>query len=286
MRGYAAKMILRLLLLSLCVSGVLRASPHPDWTTNHVPFRIAGNLYYVGSQDLAAYLVVTPSGDILINSNLTTSAPQILQNIRTLGFHPADVKVLLISHAHFDHAAGSAAIVRATHARYEVMAGDAAVVESGGRPDFANGGISQYPSAKVDRVLHDGDEVRLGGTVLVAHLTPGHTKGCTTWTMKVVEGGKSYDVVIVGSTSVLDDYKLKGDPKYPNMAEDYARTFRVLHGLASDIFLGSHAQFFGMEAKYGRMRAGEAAAFVDPAGYRRFVDAQEKAYLVRLARGR
>ena len=278
-------MMLRALLLSVAMVSGLLGQVNSDWTTNHAPFRIAGNLYYVGSKDLAAYLVVTPEGDILINSNIASSPPQILANIRTLGFKPSDVKVLLISHAHYDHAAGSAAILRATHAKYEVMEGDAAVVESGGKPDFSNGGMTGYPAAKVDRVLHDGDEVRLGGTVLVAHLTPGHTKGCTTWTMKVVEGGKSEDVVIVGSTSVLDAYKLHGDPRYPNMAEDYARAFRVLHGLRCDVFLGSHAQFFGMEAKYVRMKAGEADAFVDPEGYKRFVDAQEKAYEARLAKG-
>ena len=261
---------------------MLRAESHPEWTTNHVPFRIAGNLYYVGSKDLAAYLVVTPEGDILINSNLASSPTQIQKNIEALGFAMRDVKVLLISHAHFDHAAGSAGILRRTHAKYEVMEGDVPVVESGGHADFY--GLTNYEPAKVDRVLHDGDEVRLGGTVLVAHLTPGHTKGCTTWTMKVTEGGKSYDVVIVGSTSVLDGYKLRGDPKYPNIVEDYARAFRVLHGLPCDIFLGSHAQFFNMDAKVARMKAGDANAFVDPQGYKDFVAEQEKAYLARLAK--
>ena len=276
------EMMLRCLLLSLCMCGTLRAESHPEWTTNHVPFRIAGNLYYVGSKDLAAYLVVTPEGDILINSNLASSPPQIQKNIEALGLRMSDVKVLLISHAHFDHAAGSARLLRLTHAKYEVMEGDVRVVESGGRADFY--GLTHYEPAKVDRVLHDGDELRLGGMVLVAHLTPGHTKGCTTWTVKIVDGGKSYDVVIVGSTSVLDGYKLRGDAKYPNMAEDYARAFRVLHGLPCDIFLGSHAQFFKMDAKYERMKAGEATAFVDPQGYKDFVAEQEKMYEKRLAK--
>ncbi len=277
-------MILRFLLLCLCVGGVLRAEPHPEWTTNHVPFRIAGNLYYVGSRDLAAYLIATPEGSILINSNLASSAPQILANIRALGFDPSGVKILLISHAHYDHAAGSAAILRATHAKYEVMDGDAPVVESGGKPGYFAGTMPQFARAKVDRVLHDGDEVTLGGTTLVAHLTPGHTKGCTTWSLKIVDGGKTYNVVIVGSTSVLDDYKLRGDPHYPNMADDYAQAFRVLRGLPCDIFLGSHAQFFHMDAKYERMKAGDADPFVDPDGYKRFVDAQEKAYQAILAK--
>ncbi len=276
-------MLLRaLLFIALAVSPLIAELPS-EWTTNHAPFRIAGNIYYVGSLDLAAYLVVTPDGSILINSNLTTSAPQILDNIRMLGFRPTDVKVLLISHAHFDHAAGSAAIIKATHARYEVMDGDSPVVVTGGKPDFTNGALPQYPRARVDRVLHDGDEVRLGGTVLVAHRTPGHTRGCTTWTMKVMEGGKVYEAVIVGSTSVLSDYKLRGDVRYSDMADDYAKTFRVLHALPCDLFLGSHAQFFDLEAKYKRLMGGDAAAFVDPEGYRRFVDQQDQAYRARLA---
>ncbi len=281
---YAYRMIVRMVLLTLALVSSVAAQTHPDWTTNHVPYRIAGNLYYVGSKDLAAYLIVTPAGDILINSNLRSSVPQIRQNVEALGFHFPDVKILLISHAHFDHAAGSAEILRLTHAKYEVMQGDAAVVESGGQPDFSNGGLSTFAPAKVDRVLHDGDEVRLGGTVLVAHLTPGHTKGCTTWTMKVNEGGKSYNVVMVGSTSILDAYRLRGDPKYPNMAADYAHTFRVLRALPCDIFLGAHGSYYGMEAKYARMKAGDAGAFVDPEGYKKFVDEQERVYQAKLAR--
>jgi metallo-beta-lactamase class B len=285
--GYAGPMrslSIGTLLLSFTLASGLSGQMNPEWTTNHVPFRVAGNLYYVGSKDLASYLVVTPDGDILVNSNLETSPPQILANIKTLGFQPSDVKVLLISHAHFDHAAGSAGILAKTHARYEVMDADVSVIESGGKPSFHDGGLAKYPPTKVDRVLHDGDEVRLGGTVLTAHLTPGHTKGNTTWTMKVVEGGKSYDVVIVGSTSVLDAYRLHGDPRYPTMTADFEKTFRVLHALPCDIFLGSHGIFFGLDAKYAQLQPGRPNPFIDPAGYRSFVDEKEKAFQTVLAK--
>src|SRR5262249_32515599 len=153
---------------------------------------------------LASYLITTPQGHILINSNLEDSAPQIKESVEKLGFKFSDVKILLISHAHWDHDAGSARIKQLTGAKYMVMEGDVPVVESGGNADFQYGHVARnlYPPAKVDRVLHDGDEVKLGGTALVAHLTPGHTKGCTTWTLKVQENDKSYDVVIVGSPNV------------------------------------------------------------------------------------
>ena len=197
-----------------------------------------GNVYYVGSEDLASYLVTTPQGDILINSNLMSSVPLIRKSVESLGFRFSDVKILLISHAHFDHAAGSAEIKRLTGAKYMVMDADVPVVESGGKTDFQYGRSksSRYPAAKVDRVLHDGDEVRLGGVVLVAHKTPGHTKGCTTWTMKVKDGTKMYDVVIVGSPNVNPGYKLVANAAYPDIARDYEQTFRTLKSLPCDVF--------------------------------------------------
>src|SRR5262249_41469883 len=144
----------------------------------------AGNLYYVGTQGLASYLVTTPAGHILINSDLEANVPQIRDSVVTLGFKIEDVKILLVSHAHFDHVAGSAALKKLTGARYMVMDADVSVVESGGKTDFQYGDGTHYPPTKVDRVLHDGDEVKLGDATLVAHLTPGHTRGCTTWTLK------------------------------------------------------------------------------------------------------
>jgi metallo-beta-lactamase class B len=267
-------------------AGALHAQVNPDWIEPFPPFRIAGNLYYVGSKDLASYLITTPQGNILINSDLETSPPLIRASIEKLGFKVSDIRILLISHAHWDHDGGSAAIKALTGATYMVMDGDVSVVESGGKTDFQYGNTptSLYPPTKVDRVLHDGDEVKLGGTMLVARLTPGHTKGCTTWTMKVAEAGKSYDVVIIGSPNVNDGYKLVGNPSYPGIVSDYERTFHVLKSLPVDIFLGAHGSYFDLLTKYPRLKEGAANPFIDPAGYRSYVADRERAYRTELAK--
>jgi metallo-beta-lactamase class B len=248
----------------------LYAADDPD-TTPIDPFRIVGNVYYVGSADLASYLIVTPKGDILINSNLESSVPLIRRSVEKLGFRFKDIKILLISHAHWDHDAGSAEVKRQTGARYMVMDGDVPVVESGGGKDFAYP-EHPYPAATVDRVLHDGDEVRLGDAVLVAHKTPGHTRGCTTWTLRAKEGGRVLDVVIVGSWYVNPGYRLVDRPgraaSYPGIAADYERTFSVLRNLPCDVFLGAHGMYFNMLEKLGRVRAGSTEnVWVDPQGY-------------------
>lgn len=264
----------------------LLAQAAPDWTEPFPPFRIAGNLYYVGSKGLANYLITTPRGHILINSDLEESVPLLRASVEKLGFKFSDIRILLISHAHWDHDAGSAAIKKITRAKYMVMDGDVSVVESGGKADFNYGNQASmfYPPAKVDRVLHDGDEVTLGGTTLVAHLTPGHTKGCTTWTMKVQEAGRSYDVVIIGSPNVNDGYKLVANDAYPQIGSDYDRTFRVLKTLPVDIFLGAHGSYFDLEKKYARLKDGAATPFVDPAGYQSYVAEREKAFRTELAK--
>jgi len=266
-------------------SAVGQATP-PDWTELFPPFHIAGNLYYVGSKGLANYLITTPQGNILINSDLEANVPMIRASIEKLGFKFEDTKILLISHAHWDHVAGSAMIKEMTGARYMVMDADAPVVESGGKTDFQYGNNPDvlYRPTTVDRVLHDGDEVRLGSTVLVAHLTPGHTKGCTTWTMKVKEGGKTYNVVIVGSPNVNPGYKLVDNTAYPQIAEDYERMWRILKSLPCDIFLGAHGSYFGLEEKYPLMKEGAANPFVDPKGYRNFIEQKERDFRTELAR--
>jgi metallo-beta-lactamase class B len=277
---------IRSLLLTLVLACSAFAQVNPEWTTNHAPFRVIGNVYYVGSQDLASYLITTPQGLILINSNLTSSVPQIKKNVEALGFHFNDVKILLISHGHWDHAAGSAEIKRLTGAKYMVMDADVPLVESGGKDDFQYGAEagSHFPVTKVDRVLHDGDEVKLGGVVMVAHKTPGHTKGCTTWTMKVREDTKTYNVVIVGSPNVNTGYRLVGNTAYPTIAQDYELTFRTLKALPCDVFLGAHGGYFGMEAKFPRMKAGGANPFVDPEGYKSYVAEREQAFRAELAK--
>jgi metallo-beta-lactamase class B len=264
----------------------LKAANDPAWTRDFPPFRIAGNLYYVGSEDLAAYLITTPRGNILINSNLESSPPQIKHSVEALGFHFSDIKILLISHAHFDHCAGSAQILHDTGAKYFVMDADVPVVQSGGKNDFhyADSKGMWFAPAHVDRVLHDGDTVSLGGTVLTAHKTAGHTKGTTTWTMDETEGGKTLHVVIVGSPNVNPGYKLVDNKTYPQIADDYRRGFQVMKSLPCDIFLGAHGAYFSMKAKYERWKAGDHDAFIDPDGYKSYISDREQAFEAELSR--
>lgn len=275
--------VLSLLLVVCFICALLtnnNQSAQNDWTEPFPAFRIAGNLYYVGSKGLASYLVTTPEGHVLINSSLEASVPLIRSSVESLGFKFTDIKILLISHAHSDHNGGSALVKELTGAKYMVMDADVDAVESGGKTDFyyRNDPESLYKPTKVDRVLHDGDEVKLGGSVLVAHLTPGHTKGCTTWTMKVQEEAKTYNAVIVGSPNVNPGYKLVGNALYPQIAEDYEKTFRVSKSLHCDLFLGAHGSYFNMETKYEQYKRGRTTAFLDPSGYKDFIAEKEQAF--------
>jgi metallo-beta-lactamase class B len=266
----------------------LHAQTNPDWTTPIAPFHVAGNLYYVGGKDLASYLIVTPEGDILINSSLESSVPMIRASVEQLGFKFKDIKILLISHSHFDHDAGSAELIRETGAKYMVMDGDVSVVESGGATDFAYA-KDTYAPAKVNRILHDGETVKLGGTVLTAHKTAGHTRGCTTWTMHVQEAGRPLNVVIVGSWNVNPGWRLVDRPgqpaSYPGIAADYRRTFATLKGLQCDVFLGAHDAYFGMLAKLDRIKAGAGGnVWIDPSGYQAAVAEREQAFESELKR--
>jgi metallo-beta-lactamase class B len=271
--------------LALILSIPLAAATPASWTTPLPPFRIAGNLYYVGSGDLAAYLIVTPKGDILINSNLESSPQLIKKSVEALGFHFRDIKILLINHGHYDHCAGSAEIKRLTGARYCVMAQDVSVVESGGRTDFdyATDKSMRFPPTHVDRILHDGEKVSLGGAVLAAHLTAGHTKGTTTWTLDENEAGRTLHVVIVGSPNVNPGYKLVGNKQYPQIAADYRHQFQVLKSLPCDIFLGAHGGYFGLAEKYPRFQAGDKNAFIDPEGYKGYIAERQQAFETELA---
>jgi metallo-beta-lactamase class B len=275
-------------LVLILPASCLFAVEDPAWTTPIAPFQIAKNLYYVGSKDLASYLLVTPKGDILINSSLESSPALIRRSVEQAGFHFQDIKILLISHAHYDHDAGSAEIKRLTGAQYMVMDDDVPVVESGGAADF-HYPRDTYPAVKVDRVLHDGDEVRLGGVVLVAHKTPGHTRGCTTWTMRASIGGQPRNVVIVGSWNVNPGFRLVDQPgkpaSYPGIAADYARTFVTLKALPCDVFLGAHGAYFDMLAKLARAKAGAGeSVWLDPEGYKAAVAERQLAFESELRR--
>jgi metallo-beta-lactamase class B len=274
------------ILLSLfCISLLAHAETNPSWTTPIAPFQIADNLYYVGSQDLASYLVVTTKGNILINANLATSPSQIRTSIEKLGFHWADTRILLNSQAHSDHMAGAAEIIRETHAQNMVMDGDVSVVESGAKTDFLSPSpnIPTYAPLHVDRILHDEDTVTLGGVTLTAHKTAGHTRGCTTWTMRShlpgEPAGTSRNIVIVGGTGFWSEYHFVATPNhrvsYPGIAQDFQHTFTVLRSLPCDVFLGAHGGYFDMLTKLKRYPQNGPRVFIDPAGYKEFVaDAQ------------
>lgn len=250
----------------------------PEWTRPMEPFRIVGNLYYVGTADLTSYLFVTPKGNILLDTGLPENVPQVEANIAKLGFSIKKIKILLNSHAHYDHAGGLSAVKQKTGAKLYASPADAQLMARGGLRDFAYGDRVPYPPVKADHLLHDGDHVELGGTALTAHFTPGHTKGCTTWTAEISEAGKFYHLVFVCSTS-FPSYKLVNNPAYPNIASDYEHTFSVLQPLPCDIFLGSHGSFFGLDRKAAELKKNPERnftqanpnPFVDPSGYRAYV---------------
>jgi len=267
-------------LLSIFTSPVI-AQVDPSWTTPIAPFQIADNLYYVGSQDLASYLVVTPKGNILVNANLTTSPPQIKASVEKLGFYWKDIKILLNCQAHDDHMGGAAQIIRETHTKNMVMDGDASVVESGAKTDFLapSTNVPGYPAAHVYGVLHDKDKVSLGGVTLIAHKTAGHTRGCTTWTMRAhlpgEPAGTMRNIVIVGGTGFWSEYHFiatRGHAvSYPGIVQDFQHTFAELRRLPCGVFLGAHGGYFDMLEKLKRYPKEGPRVFIDPDGYKQFV---------------
>ena len=266
------------LLIGLGICAFTHGQLPGSWTEPFPPHPIAGHLYYVGSRDLASYLVTSKDGHILINSSLEESVPLIRSSIEQLGFKFTDVKVLLISHAHSDHCAGSAEIIKLTGAKYMVMEPDVPAVESGGgarKSRIKNkADYTQFPPAKVDRVLKDGDEVTIGDATVTAHLTPGHTRGCTTWTIKV----DGLNAVIIGSPNVNPGYVLVNNPTYATIATDYEQCFKVLKALPCDLFLGAHGGYYDMEKKHAQLKTSAKNPFIDPEGYQRYVSDKEQAF--------
>jgi metallo-beta-lactamase class B len=245
-----------------------------DQTTQFPPHKIVGNIYYVGTNSLASFLVVTPEGDILINSSYERNVPTIEKSVEQLGFKFSDVRILLGSHAHGDHQEGDALVKQLTGAQVMAMAEDVPALRG-----MTPGG-KEHP---IDRVLHDGESVTLGGTTLVAHLTPGHTRGNTTWTMKAQDNGKSYDVVIIGSFGVNPGFTLVDNAAVPGIADEYARAFTVARALPCDVPLGSHPSMFNMQEKHAKLAAGGPNPYIDPAGYKLELDIDEAMYHAVLA---
>jgi metallo-beta-lactamase class B len=271
-------MLLTTLTLALATVGQGLSS----WFEPFPAHKVVGNVYYVGSKDLATFLVTTPEGHILINSGFERTVPLIQKSVESLGFKMTDVKILLASHAHSDHVAGHALLQKLTGAKVYVMRGDDQVIASGGKGQYMYT-ISRWTPCKVDRVLEDRDEVRLGGTTLVARLTPGHTRGCTTWTWRAQDGGKDYDVVVIGSPNVNPGFRLVDNKDYPEIAVDFARTFEVLKSLPCDVFLGAHGGYYGLVERYDLFKKGQGNAFVNPEGYKEFVAQKERAFRSNLA---
>ncbi len=287
--------VLALLLGSLLAASTdaQTADERADWNAPVEPFRIFGPLYYVGTKEVSSFAVVTPGGLVVLDGGLPESAARIVASLGNLGLKITDVKVLLNSHSHFDHAGGLAELKRLSGAQMMASERDAAQLESGGKGDFAWGDDNLFPAVQVDRKLKDGETVTLGGVTLTAHGTAGHTKGCTTWTATFEEKNakgetERRNAVIVCSTSVPDpeNYRLAGNPRYPEIAADYERTFKLLREMPCDLFLGAHGSFFGLEEKAARLRAGDRHAFIDREGFRSYVEKSEKRFRELLGKAR
>ncbi len=233
------------------------------------PHKMIGNIYYVGTDTLASFLITTPQGHILVNSMYERNVPTIRKSIEDLGFKFNDIKIILGSHAHADHMEADAMMKEMTGAQVTAMAEDVPALQAM-RP-----GGKAHP---IDRVLHDGDQVTLGATTLTAHLTPGHTKGCTTWTMSVPDGGKTYDVVIIGSMGVNPGTRLVNNPNNPTIAEEYMQGFKVMHSLSCDVPLGSHPGMYNMAAKHEKLAGGGENPYIDPQGYKAEIDLVEATF--------
>jgi metallo-beta-lactamase class B len=263
-----------LLCLAACLWLTTAAALSPESAAKNrpqAPFRIADDVYYVGASDITSYLIVTSGGMILLDGGFAETAPMIEKNIQTLGFKLTDVKILLNGHAHPDHAGGLAQLKRDTGAKFEAMRREVMPLEHGGRGTFYRGDKPLYDSIQVDRVLDDGDTVTLGGTTLTAHLTAGHTPGCTSWSMQVTEGGMPHAALFICQLTLPD--KLLGNPLYPDAAKDYAHSFQMLEALPCEVFLAEHGSAFDLQGKYARLQAhSQTDPFMDPAGCKAYLD--------------
>lgn len=267
------------------LAAVAFAQSPASWVTPTAPFKIADNLYYVGSAGISTFLITTPKGHILIDGGMPGTAKQIEASITTLGFKPTDVKVLLNTHAHFDHAGGLAALKADTGAKLAASAGDRPALETGTYPGSEDIKAFNFAPVKVDRVLKDGDTVGVGGEVLIAHVTPGHTAGCTTWTFPVKIEGKPAQAIVYCSTSVAANRlvsKTRG-PQYPGIVADYEKSFATLKSLKADIFLAPHGEQFDMDEKRARLGKGPNP-FVDPTELQVRTAASEQAFRQDLAK--
>jgi len=271
-----SRCLLFVLIAGLQISAQTRQAKQgkTDWNAPFPAHKVIGNVYFVGSAELASFLITTPQGHFLINSDFEATVPVIRASVEKLGFKFTDIKILLGSHAHGDHMEGDALAKELSGARVMAMEQDVPWLRK------MTPGNKPHP---IDKVLKDGEQVTLGGTTLTPHLTAGHTPGCTTWTTKVDENGKSYNVLIVCSVGVNPGTVLVNNKDYPSIADDYARSFKVLRTLPVDVFLGAHGSFYNLRTKYMSLQQGGANPFIDPAGFNTYLDEKEKAFATELA---
>ncbi|MGL9618469.1 subclass B3 metallo-beta-lactamase [Bradyrhizobium sp. U531] len=248
------------------------------WEEPAEPVRIVGPIYFVGTKGLGVFLFTTSEGHILMNTGMPSSGPMIVDSIRKLGFKPEDVKLMINGHAHADHAGAFAWLKAQYGGELAVMKDDVAAMESGDANDFKYANDLTYPAAKVDRVLRDGDSIKMGDVLLTAYHTPGHTRGATTWVANLVVDGKSYVVVFPDGAGFNPGYRLAKDPSYPGIADDYRRTHHALEMLKPDIWLAQHNEYYDLEGKRERAKTEGVKAWIDPEGYRRFIVGKKRAF--------
>lgn len=256
------------------------------WRPAVPPRHLFANVHYVGAVGVSSFLITTPEGHILLDTGFEDTVPIIQRGVEQLGFKLTDIKFILSSHAHIDHVAGHAQMKKLTGAQVVASAGDARVLETGGDDDYIQWPKDSvaYPPVKVDRIIRDGESITLGGTTLTAHVTPGHTRGATTWTMPVTDKGQVRRVVFFSSASINAGTRLVNNPLFPDFVEQFEATFTKLKALPCDIFLAPHGDQFGMSGKFARLDRGETEnPFVDPAGWQRLLAAAERVYRAQLS---
>ena len=259
------------------------------WKTPVRPRRLIGNIHYVGASGVSSFLITTPAGHVLLDTGFADTVPLIRTNVAQLGFKIGDIKFILSSHAHVDHTGGHALMKQLTGARIVASAADAHLLASGGADDFSPfpKEFLTYTPVKTDRVIQDNEIVSLGDVTLTAHLTPGHTKGATTWTMETTDEGRRLHVVFFSSTGLIEGTRLLKNPLYPNIATDYEATFKKLKTLPCEVFFGPHGGMFAMAEKFDKLERGvKPNPFIDPDGWRELLAAGEKVFRAQLARER
>jgi metallo-beta-lactamase class B len=258
------------------------ATKYLKWDEPAEPIKIVGPLHFVGTQGLSSWLFATREGHILLNTGTPKSGPLIVESIRKLGFKAQDIRIIINGHGHSDHAGAFDYVKKLSGAKVAIMQQDVPIIEDGGKSDFHYGHdwqVMGQPPVKVDRVLRDGDQVRLGEVLLTAHHTPGHTRGSTTWTTTLVDNGKAYAVAFPDGGGFNPGYKVaERDPSYPGIEADYRRTLHTWEMLKPDIWLAHHTEYFAMESKRRRAATEGVNAWVDPEGYRQFVAGKRKAF--------